>query len=111
MIGCPKVLEVVSHGRVIRSVESADPKQQKLVAEFELPAGESQWLAARTTAFNGAVAHTSPVYVIVDGASFLDRSQLPQLVAKELKVLDYVEKRMHDKRFTRGYARRGRRVA
>ena len=81
-------------------------------AEFELPAGESQWIAARTTTFNGAVAHTSPVYVIVDGESFMDRSQLPQLVAKRLKVLDFVEARMHDPRFTRSYATgRARRVA
>jgi hypothetical protein len=100
-IGAPKVLEVVSHGRVIRSAESRGPQRGKLVAEFELQAGESQWLAARTTAFNGAVAHTSPVYVIVDGASFVDRAQLPQLIEKRLKVLEFVEKRLHDPAFTR----------
>jgi hypothetical protein len=44
------------------------------------------------------------VYVIVDGASFADRSQFPQLVAKRLKVLDFIESRMHSPRFTKGYA-------
>ena len=83
----------------------ATRKQGKLAVEFDLPAGESQWIAARTTAFNGAVAHTSPVYVIVDGASFMDRSQLPQLVAKRLKVLDFIEKqRLSNPNFTKNWA-------
>ncbi len=105
-IGAPKVLEVLSQGRVIRAVESRDPKQSELTAEFELPAGESQWIVARTTTFNAAVAHTSPVYVIVDGASFADRAQLPQLVEKRLKVLDFIEKRLRDRQYTQrhGYS-------
>jgi hypothetical protein len=106
-IGAPKVLEVVSHGRVIRTVEARNAQQGKLAVEFDLPAGGSQWIAARTTAFNGAVAHTSPVYVIVDGASFVDRAQLPQLVAKHLKVLDFIEKqRLTDEKFTKNWAPR-----
>ncbi len=103
-IGAPKVLEIVSHGRVIRSVDSRGPKQDKLTADFELPAGESQWIAARTTAFNGAVAHTTPVYVIVDGKSFLDHRNIQQLVAKQIKVLDFIEqKRLDNPQFTRGW--------
>jgi len=58
-----------------------------------VPANESQWIAARTTAFNGAVAHTTPVYVLVDNKSFLDRANLQQNVAKQLKVLDWIEAR------------------
>jgi hypothetical protein len=102
-IGLPQVLEVVAHGRVIRSVELHGPKQEKLEADFELPAGESQWIAARTTCANGAVAHTTPVYVIVDGAGFFDRTQLPQLVAKRLKVLDWLEKRLQDPEVVKGW--------
>ncbi len=100
-IGLPKVLEVVAHGRVIRSVEPRGPNEEKLEAEFELPAGASQWIAARTTAVNGAVAHTTPVYVIVDGAGFFDRGQLPELVAKRLNVLEFVEKRLRSPQFVK----------
>jgi hypothetical protein len=103
LIGLPKVLEVVAHGRVIRSVEPHGPKQEKLEADFELPASESQWIAARTTCVNGAVAHTTPVYLIVDGAGFFDRAQLPQLVAKRLKVLDWIEKRVRDPQVVKGW--------
>jgi len=96
VIGSPKLLEIVSHGRVIRSALSSDPTQERLGVEFELPAGESQWIAARTFSFNGAHAHTSPVYLIVDGASFADRSQVQQLVAERLKVLEFIENQMSD---------------
>ena len=37
----------------------------------------------------------------MDGASFLDRSQVQQLVAKRLKVLDFIEKRLQEPKFTR----------
>jgi hypothetical protein len=98
-IGLPKVLEVIAHGRVIRSVEPRSPDEEKLEAEFELPVSASQWIAARTTCVNGAMAHTSPVYVIVDGAGFFDREQLPQLVAKRLKVLEFIERRLRNPQF------------
>jgi len=105
-MGSPKVLEVISHGKVIRSVESHDAKQSELTAEFELPAGESQWIVARTTTYNQGIAHTSPVYVIVDGVSFADRAQLPQLVEKRTKILDFIEKRLRDPQYAQhnGYS-------
>ena len=75
------------------------------MADFELPAGESQWIAARTTAYNGAVAHTTPVYVIVNGRSFIDRANVQQLVAKQLKALDWIEqKRLDNPQYTRIWA-------
>jgi len=103
VIGAPKLLEIVSHGRVIRSAESRGPGQEKLTVDFDLPAEESQWLAARTTSFNGALAHTSPIYVIVDGASFLDRKTLPQLVAKRLKALEFIENTIQNPRYAEAH--------
>jgi hypothetical protein len=103
VIGAPKLLEIVSHGRVIRSAESHGPGQEKLTVDFDLPAEESQWLAARTTSFNGALAHTSPIYVIVDGASFLDRKTLPQLVAKRLKALEFIENTIQNPRYAEAH--------
>ena len=54
----------------------AQPAAGQTVVDFEVTAAESQWIAARTTSFNGAVAHTTPVYVIVDNKSFLDHAKL-----------------------------------
>ena len=53
--------------------------------------------------FSGALAHTSPVYVIVDGASFLDRETLPQLVEKRLKALEFIEKLIQNPAYTKGH--------
>ena len=101
-IGSPKVLEIVVHGRVIKSAESRSPQQDKLALDFELPVQESEWIAARTTAHNGAVAHTTPVYVIVNNKGFFDRANLAQNVAKQLKALDFIEtKRLRNPNFTR----------
>jgi hypothetical protein len=95
-IGAPKLLEVIADGKVIQSARSE--------AEFQVDAGRSQWIAARVTAENGAVAHTSPIYVIVGGRSFRDDSQAPALVAKRLQVLDFIEGRLRDAKFLREYA-------
>ncbi|MGH7138638.1 MAG: CehA/McbA family metallohydrolase, partial [Pirellulales bacterium] len=103
LIGLPKVLEIISQGRVIHSVERHAPTQEKLETDFELPAEESRWIAARTTCVNGAVAHTTPVYLIVDGAGFFDRTQLPQLVDKRLKVLDWLERRLQNPRVVKSW--------
>jgi hypothetical protein len=106
-IGAPKTLELIADGRVIVTAHARSPKEGRLGLRFdEGAAGNSMWFAARVTAFNGAVAHTSPVYVVVDGESFADRGQLPELVAKRLKVLDFIGGRLRDSRFTRDYAPR-----
>ena len=100
-IGSPKVLEIVAEGKVIRAVQSPGSKQDKLVADFDISASDSQWIAARTTAFNGAVAHTTPVYVVMNGRSFLDHANIQQLVAKQIKILDFIEaKRLSNPQIT-----------
>ena len=103
-IGRPKILEVVSHGQVIHSVEPQCPRQEKLEAELEWPVAHSQWIAARTTSFSGAVAHTSPVYAVVNGESFVNRAVAAHVVAKRLKALEYIENRVQKPEFTKHYA-------
>ena len=100
-IGAPKRLEIIAQGRSIRSVEARGPEQGQIELQLDVTATRSQWIAARVTAFNGAVAHSSPVYLLVDGTSFAERSQLTELVAKRLQVLDFITARLHDLNFTR----------
>lgn len=98
-IGSPKLLEIISQGRVIHSAESANPGQHELKADFHLKADESQWIAARVKSHNGALAHTSPLYVLVDGKSFRDQKALPQLVKYRMDVLDFIAGRLRDPQF------------
>jgi hypothetical protein len=95
-IGAPKLVQVIAEGKEIRSAAAQ--------VDFELTADRSQWIAAKVTTENGEEAHTSPVYVIVGGHSFRDETYLADLVAKRTKVLDFIEARLADARFTREYA-------
>ena len=105
-IGSPKTLEVISQGRVIHSAESRNPDQHELKIDFHLKAEESQWIAARVKSHNGALAHTSPVYVLVNGESFRNQKDLPQLVKYRTEVLDYIGSRLRDPQFVSSEAYR-----
>jgi hypothetical protein len=100
-IGSPEKLELISQGRVLRTVEG---EKQELTLDYDLRAEHSQWIAARVSAKNGALAHTSPVYVLVDGKPFVDRASLPEIVRKRLNVLDFIVGRLGEERFVREYA-------
>jgi hypothetical protein len=52
---------------------------------------KSQWIAAVVYSDNGAVAHTTPVYVVVDGYSTFDRQKGPAIVQKQMAWLQKVE--------------------
>ena len=66
----PMKLEIVRHGQVIRSAESADPKQPEVRLEFTVDGGQGCWIAARARAGDGTSAHTTPVYVMREGLRF-----------------------------------------
>jgi hypothetical protein len=98
-------VEVVAHGRVIRSSESSDPENPELNLDFKIHADESQWIAVRANSHNGAVAHTTPVYLLVDGENFRDKAQVPKLVEKRLKLLNFISGRLQDPKLTDTYGR------
>jgi hypothetical protein len=94
-IGTPKVLEVVANGKVIKSDSNA--------VGFDLDIARSMWLSARVTSVNGAVAHTSPIYVVVGGRP--PRSDdAPAIAEKRLKELDFIEKRLKDPKYVKEYS-------
>jgi hypothetical protein len=98
-IGSPKKLEIVAHGQVIRSTESNDPGQPELKLDFSIPAEMSQWVVARVVSHNDALAHTSPVYILVDGESFRNQRQLPELVDHRINILDFISSQLRDPKY------------
>ena len=103
IIGSPKKLEVIAQGQVIRTAESSEPGRQELKLDFSLPVGQSQWIAARVSTHKDGLAHTSPVYILVNGKSFAESTDLPQMIEKRLKRLDFIEARLRDPTFIRDY--------
>ncbi|MDA0350211.1 MAG: CehA/McbA family metallohydrolase [Verrucomicrobia bacterium] len=65
-------LELIGHSRVLKSVSIKDQGQssEELVIDMEFPAEHGIWIAARSTAGKYQSAHTTPVYVSVDGGGF-----------------------------------------
>jgi hypothetical protein len=104
IIGSPKTLEVVSQGEVIRVATSSNPSDRELEIDVELPVQRSRWIAARVTTDNDGLAHTSPVYVNVDGQRFWNVEQVPVLVRKRLEILDYGQQRLKDVKYTASFA-------
>jgi hypothetical protein len=103
-IGSPKTLDIISQGVVIRSAGSSSPSDRQLEVEFDLPVRESRWIAAKVTTDNDGLAHTSPVYVLVDGQRFWDRERLASLVKKRLDILDFGLGRLQDAKYTATFA-------
>jgi hypothetical protein len=95
-IGAPKLLELVVNGKVIRSAPAE--------VDFPLEITRSEWIAARVTSENGGLAHTSPIYVELNGESFRDKEQAPAIVAKRLQTLDFIEGRLKNPNFIREYS-------
>ena len=84
----PRYLEVVSQGEVVRAAQ-APADSGELSLEFTLPVTGSTWIAARS-----AGAHTSPVYVQVNGGRFWKRDKVDELIDIRLRQLADIEQLM-----------------
>jgi hypothetical protein len=67
-------LEIVAHGRVIARADGRG--SARLTTELELPVEHGLWIAARAQAGTAQVAHTTPVYVTVNGGGFVNPDTL-----------------------------------
>jgi hypothetical protein len=65
-------LEIVGHQKVLGRVTADDPGQSaaQLTLDLELPVDHGLWIAARCRAGELQLAHTTPVYVTVEGGGF-----------------------------------------
>ncbi len=103
-IGAPQRLEVLEYGRPVKTATSDDPARRELAVDVTLRPPTSRWIAARVTSHNGAYAHTSPVYVRVNGASFRHDEELARLLKKRLGVLEFIDTRLRDEKFTASFS-------
>jgi len=79
-------LKLIVHGRTIKKVK-ADGNNKVLQLSHTLTADQSMWLAVQARGVKSAVAHSAPVYVIVDGQNFWKTSDVPKLVETQRKHL------------------------
>ena len=81
-------LQIVANGEVIHT---AQREGMKGAIEFELPLEHGQWIAARTVSNGKIGAHTTPVYVTVDGDPHWNLELAPRLIENRFRSLNEVE--------------------
>ena len=86
----PSRLEIIRHGKAIKTVESSDSNHRELSLDFEIDAGRGCWIAARVKGNDGTSAHTTPIYVIRKGLRFWKLDEIDALIAKRLTSLDEI---------------------
>ena len=69
-------LEIVIHGAVVAETGPGDPGQSAdhLSLSLDVPVHEGMWIAARAAGDRFTRAHTTPVYVTIDGGGFHNRA-------------------------------------
>ena len=95
-VGMPKVLSIISNDGVVKEIIN-DKKKTKLTVSFDLPITTSRWLVAGTICDNNAVAHSTPVYVIVNGRRTWCPERGPAVIDKQLAAIAVIEREVAGK--------------
>ena len=99
-IGKPRILRIVSNDGVLKEIAPSGEKHE-LDLDLELPLDGSRWLAASAECENGAVAHTSPIYVVVDGRPTWCPVRGPKLIEKQIEAIEKIRKEFSGKNTAR----------
>ena len=82
-----QTLELVIHGEVVATAIASNNKDIEL--NYSLKPNSSAWLALRTRGQRGAIAHTSPFYVLVDGEQRFWKPQAVEEISRSyIEVLE-----------------------
>lgn len=85
-------LEVIGHGKVLKRVEGQSA--ERLSLDLDLPVDHGIWIAARCEAGKAQVAHTTPVYITVNGDGFFNPATAPRYLELSERYLQEVEQEM-----------------
>ena len=86
-------LEIIAHGKVIASATPGDAGQSAdhLSIQMDLPVDQGIWIAARCYAGPNQAAHTTPIYVTINGNGFLNPETCDNYLELNEKYLDELE--------------------
>ncbi|MDB5263034.1 MAG: hypothetical protein JWQ14_2315 [Adhaeribacter sp.] len=89
-----QTLEIVGHGQVLGRVTAREAGQspEHLFLELDIPAEQGVWLAARSYGNEKQAAHTTPVYVYVDGKGFHNPVTAPHYLKRSRQYLQELKK-------------------
>ena len=89
-------LAIVGHGKILRAVSAEAPGQsaEHLSIEMDLPVDYGIWIAARSGVATNPAAHTTPVYVTVDGGGFHNPDTAAHYLDLSEKYLQQLEQEL-----------------
>ncbi len=88
-IGTLDRVELYNNDGLLAVVEN-HKKKKKIRLKVKHILGKSEWFAAAAYADNGALAHTSPLYCIVENAPTWSPEKAPLLILNQMKTLDMI---------------------
>jgi len=89
-IGLPKVLRVEGPDGIVKEI-SGQAGETELALEIDHRIDASQWLMASAVCDNGAVANTTPVYLVLNGRPTWNSRQGPRIIQKQLDAIAKIE--------------------
>jgi hypothetical protein len=89
-IGLPAVLQIEGPDGVVKEVKNR-AAESELSVDLEYVAERSQWLLANVVCDNQSVAHTTPVYIVVNEQPTWNPRQGPALIDKQLTLMVQIE--------------------
>jgi hypothetical protein len=89
-------LEIVVHGEAVKKITAGEAGQSNtaLSVEMDLPVEHGVWVAARAKAADTQLAHTTPVYVTVNGGGFENPKTVAGYLDRSRKYLAEVEEEL-----------------
>lgn len=89
-------IQIIGHGNVLREarVGEAGQSADRLAVEFELDVQNGIWIVARVDAGPSQMAHTTPVYVTVNGDGFHHRAKLDANIAVTMEHLEELRQQL-----------------
>lgn len=85
-IGVLESLTLIGSQGILGETENSG-SDEELQLELSHPVQRSQWITARAECRNGAIAHTSPVYVVIDGEPTWSPEAAPGIIARQLAAI------------------------
>ena len=88
-------LAIYNNDGLVREIQNPD-NLDALNISVDFKIDKSQWFVAVAYCNNDAVAHTSPIYYVVDGQPTWSIDKAPAIISKHLQIIDDVEKETRD---------------
>jgi len=85
-VGRLKELQLIVHGKPLVTRSLADG-EDSIKFSHKMSAGESMWMAVKIICEKELLAHTAPIYVVVDGGRTWKKTAVPAIVAVQRKRL------------------------